>query len=166
VSATALVAGAFATSASAQFGNRQRNPGDGGSKNSQRSGDSNPRVAAPPVVDPAAALERELPSLRIDLKLGAEQSPLFDSFERQVHSTAEAGRTRARHLSAFRIDDGSTVPANQVLSTIANDDAERADAARLALDKMTVLYAALTPDQQRQFDRRIIQALREPLGNS
>jgi len=72
----------------------------------------------------------------------------------------------ARHLFAFRNDDGSTVTADKVLNTIADEDAQRADAARLALEKMTALYAALTADQQKQFDRRIIQALREPLGNS
>ena len=165
VSIAALLT-ATASGAWAQFGGHSRNRGDSSGTGSQRSGDSNQRGTNPALVDPAGAIERELPSLRIDLKLTADQIPLFDSFERQVHSTAQAGRTRARHLSAFRIDDGSTVPANLVLSTIANDDAERADAARLALEKMTVRYAGLTPDQQRQFDRRIIQALREPLGNS
>jgi hypothetical protein len=34
------------------------------------------------------------------------------------------------------------------------------------LDRMTTLYAALTPDQRKQLDRRIIQSLREPLGPS
>ena len=164
VSIAALLLTATASGVQAQFGGRSRSRGDSSGNGSQRSGDQ--RCTNPALVDPAGAIERELPSLRIDLKLTADQTPLFDSFERQVHNTAEAGRTRARHLSAFRIDDGNTVPANLVLSTIANDDAERADAARLALDRMTVLYAGLTPDQQRQFDRRIIQALREPLGNS
>jgi Spy/CpxP family protein refolding chaperone len=53
-----------------------------------------------------------------------------------------------------------------VLSTIADDDTQRADATRLALERMSALYAVLTPDQRKQFDRRIIQSLREPLGNS
>lgn len=92
--------------------------------------------------------------------------PLFDSFERQVRDAAEAERMRARHVSAYRVDDSSTVTADTVLHAIAEDDTQRADAARLALERMTALYAALTPDQQKQFDRRIIQSIREPLGRS
>jgi LTXXQ motif family protein len=139
---------------------------DTGSTHSPRSGDSAPRATAPPLVDPVIAVERELPSLRIDLKLTNDQAPMFDGFERQVRNAAEAGRMRNRHLSAFRVDEGSTVTANTVFSTIADDDALRADETRLALEKMTALYGVLTPDQRKQFDRRIIQALREPLGNS
>ncbi|HEY2815836.1 MAG TPA: hypothetical protein VGK44_01750 [Casimicrobiaceae bacterium] len=98
--------------------------------------------------------------------MSADQAPLFDSFERQVRIAADAERFRARHVSALRIDDGSTVRADTVLRTVADDDTQRADAARLALEQMKTLYATLTPDQEKQFDRRIIQALREPLGNS
>jgi hypothetical protein len=49
---------------------------------------------------------------------------------------------------------------------MADDDTRRADAARLVLERMTALFAALTPDQRKQFDRRIVQSLREPLGSS
>jgi len=49
---------------------------------------------------------------------------------------------------------------------VADDDVQRADSTRLALERMTAFYGVLTPDQQKQFDRRIIQALREPLGSS
>ena len=73
---------------------------------------------------------------------------------------------RARHLSSIRVGDNSTDTADTVLGTIADDDTQRAEAARLALDRMTALYAALTADQKKQFDRRIIQSLKEPLGNS
>jgi hypothetical protein len=73
---------------------------------------------------------------------------------------------RNRHLSAFRVDEGSTMTADAVVSTIADDDTQRADATRLALERMSFLYAVLTSDQRKQFDRRIIQSLREPLGNS
>jgi hypothetical protein len=116
--------------------------------------------------DPITAIERELPSLRIDLKLTADQAPLFDSFEREVRNAAAAGRARTRHLSAFRTDDGSTVKADTVFGTIADDDAGRSDSSRLALEKMTALYVGLTPEQRQQFDRRIIQSLRDPLGTT
>jgi len=166
MSTAALVASAAATGVHAQYGGRQRDRGDSGSMRSSRAGDANSRASTQPLADPIVAVERELPSLRVDLKLTAEQAPLFDSFERQVRNTTEAGRLRAGHLSALRIDDGSTKTAAAVLGTIADDDIQRADAERTMLDRMTTLYTALTPDQRKQLDRRIIQSLREPLGPS
>lgn len=162
----AFFASAGAANALAQYGGRPRDRGDTGSTHSARPGDSNPRAAPQPLVDPFAAVARELPSLRIDLKLTADQAPLFDSFERQVREAAEAERTRTRYLSALRSGDSDSVTADAALGTIADDDVQRADAARLVLDRMTALYATLTSDQRKQFDRRIIQSLREPLGTS
>jgi hypothetical protein len=166
ISFAAVLASALAASAHAQFGGRSRDHGESGSTRSPRAGDTNSHAATQPPSDPVAAIERELPSLRIDLKLTADQSPLFESFERQTHNAAESGRLRARHLSAFRVDDGGTVTADAVFGTIADDDVQRADAARLALERMTTFYAVLMPEQRKQFDRRIIQSLREPLGSS
>ncbi len=164
ISITAVFVGVVAAEARAQYGGRAR--GDAGSTRSPRSGDANPRGPAQPVFDPVAAIERDLPSLRIDLKLTADQAPLFDSFERQVRTAAEAGRMRTRHLSAFRVDEGSTVTADTVFGTIAEDDIDRADTTRLAVERMTALYGALTPEQRKYFDRRIVQSLREPLGST
>lgn len=162
----ALFASAVAGRAHAQYGGKSRDRGDKGPMGSAAPGDGNQRAATQPLFDPIAAIERELLSLRIDLNLTAPQVPLFDSFERQVRNAAEAERLRARHLSAYRVDGSSTVTADTVLRTIAEDDAQRADAARLALERLAALYAALAPDQQKQFDRRIIQSIREPLGRS
>ena len=166
LSLAALVTSAVTTSATAQFGGRSRERGGSGSMRSAHPGYTTPRNAVQPVLDPLAAIERELPSLRIDLKLTPEQAPFFDSYERQVRNAANAERMRPRHLSAFRTDDGNTVKASAVLGTIADDDTQRAEAARAALENMEALYAALTPDQRKQFDARVIQSLREPLGSS
>jgi hypothetical protein len=166
ISITAVFASAVAAGAHAQYGGRSHDRSDTGSIRAPRSGDANPRSSTQPLFDPVAAIERELPSLRIDLKLTADQAPLFDSFERQVRAAAETGRVRARHLSAFRVDEGGTVTADTVFGTIAEDDSERADTTRLAVERMTALYGALTPEQRKYFDRRIIQSLREPLGST
>jgi LTXXQ motif family protein len=166
ISTAALVASAVAGTASAQFGGRPRDRSDSGSARSAKPGDSSQRAAMQQLFDPVIAIERELLSLRIDLKVTADQATLFDSFERQVRNAAEAGRMRARHLAAFRTEEGGTVTADTIFGTIAEDDAERAEASRLALERMTALFEALTPDQRKQFDRRMIQSLREPLGNS
>jgi hypothetical protein len=164
VSFSALCASAAAVGAHAQFGGRSR--GDSGSMRSSRAATGTSRGAAPRLGDPVVAVERELPSLRIDLKLTADQEPLFDSFERQLRNAAENGRLRDGHILAFRSDDGSTVTADAVLGTLASDDAQCADAMRLADERMKALYAILTEEQRKQFDRRIVQSLRDPLGTS
>ncbi|HLX27675.1 MAG TPA: Spy/CpxP family protein refolding chaperone [Casimicrobiaceae bacterium] len=112
------------------------------------------------------AIENELPSLRIELDLTETQKPLFDVFEREVRHAADAGRLRPSHQEAFRIDDGSSIPAETVFGTIADDDAQRADAASRSLQTMKKLFLALSPEQKKQFDQRIIQALREPRNTS
>jgi hypothetical protein len=58
------------------------------------------------------------------------------------------------------------VTADTVVSTIAEDDAERADTTRLVVERRTALYGALTLEQRKYVDRRIIQSLREPLGST
>lgn len=166
VSFSALCASAAAVGAHAQFGGRSRDRGDSGSMRSSHGATGSSRAAAPRLGDPVVAVERELPSLRIDLKLTADQEPLFDSFERQLRDAAEDGRLRDGHVLAFRSDDGSTVTADAVLGTLASDDAGRADAMRLAGERMKALYATLTEEQRKQFDQRIVQSLRDPLGTS
>ncbi len=158
----------------AQFpGGGGRGGGRGGSSSStdpnrtqSKNQDQNTQKLTPPATDPMAAIERELPSLRIDLKLDEKQTPLFDRFERKVHEAAGAARARTRHLSAFKLDDGSTVSASSIVGSVAQDDIERADAMRAATDLLEEMYAALQPEQRRQFDRRIMVAMRDPLGNS
>jgi len=164
VSFSALCASAAAAGAHAQFGGRSRDRGDSGSMRSSRGATGS--AAAPRFGDPVVAVERELPSLRVDLKLTADQEPLFDSFGRQLRNAAEDGRLRDGHVLALRSDDGSTVTAEAVLGTLAGDDAERADAMRLANERMKALYAILTSEQRKQFDQRIVQSLRDPLGTS
>ena len=160
-----LVAAGVTSRAAAQFGGRSRGSGSGSAR-SGRSDESTGRRAPPQPIEPAEAIERELPSLRIDLKLTPEQASYFDSYERQVRLAANAVRIRARHVDAYRTDDGSTVKAAAILRTIADDDADRADADRLAIERLDALYAVLTPDQQKQFDTRTIQSLRDPLGTT
>ena len=113
-----------------------------------------------------AAVEREIPSLRIDLKLDRDQGVLFDSFQRTVRDVAEASRQRIRRRLSFKLDDGSTVSAASIITTIAEADVARADAMRAVGEKMDALYATFNADQRRLFDRRIMQSQREPLGNS
>lgn len=157
VSMAALVATSIATHARAQSGGREP---------AAHASDADPRIGVQALVDPVVSIERELPSLRSDLALSAEQIPLFDRFERDIRAAAEDGRVRARHVSVLRADGGKSMKAEKVLGTIAADDTQRAEASRRALARMKTLRAALRIDQQRRFDQRIVQSLREQIGTS
>ena len=144
--------------------------GNGGSDSSrQRDTPRNDSAAKPtvaPVTDPMLSIEREMTSLRIDLKLTPEQTPLFDSFDREVRIAARVSRERTRQLAAFRLDDGSTVAATSIIGTIAEADIQRGESMRQVSSKLDALQAVFTPEQRKQLDRRFVQAMREPLGNS
>ena len=68
-----LIAAGVTSRAAAQFGGRSRGSGSGSAR-SGRSDESTSRRAPPQPIEPAEAIERELPSLRIDLKLTPEQA--------------------------------------------------------------------------------------------
>jgi hypothetical protein len=156
------------TDAHAQFGGKQRGGGGSGesAKREAPRKDEITKSGPPPITDPMLAIEREMTSLRIDLKLTSEQSPFFDSFDREVRNVARVSRERTRQLAGFRLDDGSTVAATSIIATISDADSLRAESMRQVAVKLDALQSALTPDQRRQFDRRIVQSMREPLGNS
>lgn len=156
------------TVAHAQYGGKQRGTignGDSPKRDAARS-ESVAKQTATPLTDPMLAIERELTSLRIDLKLSPEQTTFFDSFDREVRNAARVTRERIRQLSGFRLDDGSTVAAASIVATIADADTQRAESMRQVLTKLEALQAAFTPEQRKQLDRRVVQAMREPLGNS
>ncbi len=147
-------------------GGRGRGRGDGGQPQNQPRSEKNDARLTPPVTDPMAAIEREMPSLRLDLKLDHAQSVLFDTFQRTVREAADAARNRTRRLSAFKLDDGSTVSASSIIMTLAETEKARADAVQAVQDKMETLYNTFNTEQRRMFDRRVMQSQREPLGNS
>jgi len=156
------------TDAYAQYGGKQRGgggTGESGKRDAPRK-DTAAQPGQPPLTDPMLAIEREMTSLRIDLKLSPEQTALFDDFDREVRIAARASRERTRQLAGFRLDDGSTVAATSIIATIADTDTQRAEAMRKVAAKLDALVDAFTPEQRRQLDRRVVQAMREPLGNS
>lgn len=156
------------TDAHAQYSGRQRG-NTGGDPSRQRDALRSDNAAKPtvaPMTDPMLAIEREMTSVRVDLKLSPEQTPFFDSFDREVRNAARVSRERTRQLAGFRLDDGSTVAATSIITTIAEADLRRAESMREVASKLDALQAAFTPDQRKQLDRRVMQAMREPLGNS
>src|SRR5690242_18750303 len=71
--------------------------------------------------EPFAALERELPSLKDDLKLDARQSDAWNAFERDVRDAAESARSRRRHILALRTGGAAPATAPSLLSSLAED---------------------------------------------
>jgi hypothetical protein len=114
--------------------------------------------------DPMAALERELPSLRTDLRIAGEQGPLWESFERQVRDIAELGRTRQKHLQAPLEADKPPPPAMALVTAWADDDRARASAMGDLVVKLEALQRSLNADQRKELDRRIVLSQTEPLN--
>ena len=121
---------------------------------------------SPLSIDPFAALERELPSLQVDLLIRAEQLDDWRVFERDVRDIAEMERTRRRHLLALR-DAGEKQPtAIMFIGSIVEDDRLKAEASADLKRHVEALYSKLDDSQRRTFDRRMIQSQTEPLGTN
>ena len=115
--------------------------------------------------DPFSALERELPSLKVDLLLKAEQVPAWSLFERDIRDLAEIGRQRTRYLMALRDPGDKPLPsAAEVLTRLADEDRRRADATADLNRHFDALHAMLDDTQRRMLDRRVVLSQTEPLG--
>jgi hypothetical protein len=153
---------AFALAAEAQ---QQRYPQRGGDSMTRRDkGDAPKPDAKGGSQEPYSALERELPSLKVDLKLNDEQLNAWSVFERDVRDVAEMDRSRRKHLMALR-DAGERPPtAVTVIATLAEEDRNRADATADLKRHLDTLYAKLDESQRRTLDKRVVLSQTEPLG--
>jgi len=147
--------------AHAQFRNRERGA---------LTRDDSPRsrehaASAPGAVgsDPFSSLERELISLKVDLKLRPEQLEAWAAFELDVRAAAEANRTQRRRLIGLR--DAHPAPtAATLLGSLADDAHEEAEATAALREHLKALYGKLDPAQRSMLDRRVAQSQTEPLG--
>ena len=121
-----------------------------------------PRAAVPD--DPFSALERELPSLKVDLKLTAGQVNAWSAFERDVREVAEMDRAKRRRLIALRNASDSPPGALALLGGLADDDRNRADATADMRRHLEALYSLLDDSQRKLLDRRLWLSQTEPLG--
>lgn len=160
VLAVSLLALALGADAQMRSGRSQRPPSMEDSQPAKTSYRSGSVLAS----DPMAALERELPSLRVDLKIAGEQAPLWESFERQVRDIAELGRTRQKHLMAPLEADKPAPPAMTLVAAWANDDRARAVAMDALVPKLEALQGVLNEGQRKELDRRIVLSQTEPLN--
>ena len=136
--------------------------GMGGHPRGEAHSEQMPNSAAR-LVEPYGALERELPSLKVDLMIRAEQLDAWRTVERDVRDIAEMERARRRHLLAIRGSEQST--ALTFVSSMAEDDRMKSDAAAEFKRHFEALYAILDDAQRAKLDRRVIQSQEEPLGS-
>ncbi len=116
-------------------------------------------AAATPIVpsDPFSALERELPSLEVDLLIKAAQLDAWRGFARDVRDLAEMGRSWRKHATGAR-DSGA------LFSSLAEDARERSEATAELKRHFDQLYSSLDDRQRATLDRRVVQSQVEPLG--
>jgi hypothetical protein len=143
-------------------------PGGGGKRGGQprdmgKERDGRRETAAAPI-EPFAALERELPSLKVDLMVREEQLDDWRVFERDVRDMAEMERARLRHLMALREGGDKAPTALTVIASLTEDARLRAEAAGDLKRHAEGLYGRLDDTQRRIFDRRTVQSQTEPLG--
>ena len=167
----AMLIAATAADAQTPPGGRARQRGtDTPQPNTERSA---PRTN--PASDAIAAIQSELPSLRVDLKLGAEQTPAWNAFSASVRQVRDISLASAKRLMAARAlaeapksESANADPPSALLfiSTLAEEERQRAAAMSEMQVALKALLAILSADQRKMFDRRIALAQREPLGNS
>jgi hypothetical protein len=154
-----------------------RGQGRGGNRNSTDSGDAanaarRSAATGQSVTEPALALERELPSLRSDLLLDATQLDAWNAFERSVRDAAQAARGRQRRAVDLRqaaMVGGLDLPpdaASNSLQMWVDDERNRADLLVAIVNSLGPLTRTLDPRQAGMLNRRVVQALRDPLGAS
>ena len=126
---------------------------------SPREGREQTKAAAAPIVpgDPFSALERELPSLEVDLLLKLPQLDAWRVFARDVRDVAEMGRAWRKHATAAR-------DASSLIASLAEDERLKYETTAELKRHFDQLYSLLDDAQRRTLDRRVVQSQVEPLG--
>ena len=153
----ALFLAVLAIDASGQYPSRNR----GGSPRERPTQGTTPTVVPN---DPFSALERELPSLEVDLTLKPDQLDAWRVFARDVRDIAEMDRTRRKHLMSLREGGEAPPTAGTLIATLAEDERMRYEAITDLKRHFDQLYSGLDDGQRRVIDRRVIQSQVEPLG--
>jgi hypothetical protein len=147
--------------AAPQFRNRER-----GALTREDSPRSREHAAAAPGAvgsDPFSSLERELISLKADLKLRADQAEAWAAFERDVRAAAETNRTQRRRILGLR-EANPPATASSLLGSLADDAQQEAQATAALREHLHALYGKLDAAQRAMLDRRVVQSQTEPLG--
>jgi hypothetical protein len=155
----ALVCACISLDAGAQYGGGRHRSGSQGDSQSSES-----KKCSEMPDDPFAAVERELPSLSLDIGLTSAQVEAWNAFQRDVRDIAEMGRTRRRHVMGMRDTGDAPTTTLTLVRTLSEDDRMRADATRDLQRHVEALYAMLSEAQRRVLDKRLILSQIDPLG--
>ncbi len=162
ISAALIVASMDADAQGFPRRDRGGSPRDTQAKTDREAKDAKGVAAAS--ADPFSALERELPSLKVDLMLTAGQVAAWSAFERDVRDVADMDRARRRHLMSLRTGGESPPNAVAMIGALAEDDRLKAEASGDMKRHLEALYAKLDDSQKRVLDRRVVLSQTEPLG--
>lgn len=114
--------------------------------------------------DPYGTLERELPSLKVDLALRPDQAATWSAFERGVRVVAELDRHRLRQMLPLRDRKREAPLATAVLGMLAELDRRKSEATHVLHRELVALYDGLDEKQQRMLDRRLALSQSDPLS--
>lgn len=112
------------------------------------------------MMEPGARVEQRLARLKTELKLTAEQEPLWQAFAEK--SQAEAGK--AVQAMRERMKDDKQISAPERMAQMQGAMKERLAAMESVNESFNRLYAALTPEQKAAADRHFSAAGRYPYG--
>ena len=159
-----IIAALFLDGLDARAQGMPRRDRSGSPRDTQSHDRDAPRAAAIAVTDPFSALERELPSLAVDLQLTTEQLSPWSVFERDVRDVAEMTRSQRRHVMALREGGEKPPTALSLVATLAEDEHLKAEATGELQRHLQALYERLSDAQKRTLDRRVVLSQTEPLG--
>jgi len=156
-----IVAGFLAASA-VFFGiaYAQQGPGGSGCAYDGKPGMMRGSMQQGGMMDPGARVEQRLTRLKSELKLTAEQEPLWQAFADKSKAEAAKGAQAMRE----RIKDDKQISAPERMAQMQGIMKERVAAMESVGESFNRLYAALTPEQKAAADKQFSAAGRHQHG--
>ena len=112
------------------------------------------------MMDPSARVEQRLALLKGELKLNAQQEPLWQAFAEK--SKAEAGKGMQAMRESMK--DDKPVSAPERMAQMQGAMKQRAAAMESVSESFNRLYAALSPEQKSAADKHFSMAGRQQHG--
>ena len=114
------------------------------------------------MMEPGARVEQRLARLKSELKLTAQQEPLWQAFAEK----SQAGAGKGMQAMREGMKDDKPVSAPDRMAQMQGMMKERLVAMESVNDSFNRLYAALTPEQKAAADKQFSAAGRHPHGPS
>jgi protein CpxP len=110
------------------------------------------------MMDPSARIEQRLNQFKGELKLNAQQEPLWQAFAEKSKTEAGKGMQAMRE----RMKDDMALTAPERMAQMQASMKERVTAMDSVNESFTRLYSALTPEQKAAADKHFAAAGRHP----